>query len=162
MTVVSVYSYGLTHFSLFKYPILSSSFSIFLPTFHSLSFSLPLSFSFPPSFPPSLPPSLSLFLISQVAEEWLKREDPFAFQLRDEIMRQYGLPASPIRPEVTSNFLLPFLFSIYLNSNVHKQTFVLGGGLNFFPPAGFFFIVSFLLRLCIYFLFSSNFDFLLF
>ena len=152
ITVVSVYSYGLTRFSLFKSPILSLYFSIFLPSFHSLSFSLrltfylslyhPLSFSlppslslslflrpsFPPSLPPWLPPSLSMFLISQAAEEWLKREDPFAFQLRDEIMRQYGLPASPIRPEVTSPFFLPILFSIYvfvllkfyLKSNVHK------------------------------------------
>jgi hypothetical protein len=29
----------------------------------------------------------------QAAEEWLKREDPFAFQLRDEVMRQYGIHA---------------------------------------------------------------------
>ena len=99
---------------------LSPSVSLSIILFHShfISFSLPTSpfifSSFLPSLPDSLPPSLPLFLISQAAEEWLKREDPFAFQLRDEIMRQYGLPASPIRPEVTSYFLLPFLFSTYI------------------------------------------------
>jgi hypothetical protein len=37
------------------------------------------------------------------AEEWLKREDPMAFKIRDEIMKKFGSPASSIRPE--ANFV---------------------------------------------------------
>jgi len=35
----------------------------------------------------------------EAAEEWLKREDPMAFLLRDELIKKFGPPASPIRPE---------------------------------------------------------------
>jgi len=35
----------------------------------------------------------------QAAEEWLKREDPKAFMLRDELIKRFGSPASSIRPE---------------------------------------------------------------
>lgn len=35
----------------------------------------------------------------EAAEEWLKREDPMAFMLRDELIKKFGPPASPIRPE---------------------------------------------------------------
>lgn len=35
----------------------------------------------------------------EAAEEWLKREDPMAFLLRDELIKRFGPPASPIRPE---------------------------------------------------------------
>jgi len=35
----------------------------------------------------------------EAAEEWLKREDPQAFLLRDELIKKFGPPASPIRPE---------------------------------------------------------------
>ena len=51
---------------------------------------------------------------TQAAEEWLKREDPFAFQLRDEIMKLYGNPASPIRPEVL-NLNLTFIKMCYVS-----------------------------------------------
>lgn len=35
----------------------------------------------------------------QEAEEWLKREDPKAFSIREDIMKKFGAPASFIRPE---------------------------------------------------------------
>jgi hypothetical protein len=52
----------------------------------------------------------------QAAEEWLKREDPFAFQLRDEIMRQYGIYAY-----MCIHF--PFLFCIYAYLFVYLHMF---------------------------------------
>jgi hypothetical protein len=35
----------------------------------------------------------------QDAEEWLKREDPKAYRLREDIMKRLGAPGSSIRPE---------------------------------------------------------------
>jgi len=35
----------------------------------------------------------------QSAEEWLKRESLVAFELREEVIKKYGSPASSIRPE---------------------------------------------------------------
>lgn len=36
------------------------------------------------------------------AEEWLKREDPGAFILRDEVMREHGRPGTAVRIEATT------------------------------------------------------------
>lgn len=35
----------------------------------------------------------------QSAEEWLKREDPAAHSIRDDIMKRLGMPGTYIRPE---------------------------------------------------------------
>ena len=35
----------------------------------------------------------------QSAEEWLKREDPAAFAIRDDVMKRLGMPGTYIRPE---------------------------------------------------------------
>lgn len=37
--------------------------------------------------------------VFQKAEEWLKKEDPHAFRLREDIMKVLGAPGSNIRPE---------------------------------------------------------------
>eukprot|EP01034_Spumella_vulgaris_P023339 gene23339-29551_t len=39
------------------------------------------------------------------AEEWLKRQDPRAFELRNEIVKLYGSPASSIRPEGSATWV---------------------------------------------------------
>ena len=91
----------------YLYPFPSISFVLSFLTFcfsllflsHFLnSFPLKSSFRFLSSLLLLSSPLLSspLHFFNQAAEEWLKREDPFAFQLRDEIMRQYGSPASLI------------------------------------------------------------------
>ena len=78
---------------------------------HTHTFSLSLSHTHTHSFSLSLTHShIHTHIHTQAAEEWLKREDPFAFQLRDEIMKLYGNPASPIRPEVGT-----FIYLIYLH-----------------------------------------------
>jgi hypothetical protein len=39
------------------------------------------------------------------AEDWLKRQDPKAFELRNEIVKLYGSPASSIRPEGSATWV---------------------------------------------------------
>ena len=35
----------------------------------------------------------------QEAVEWLKKEDPLAYEMREELIQRFGKPGSSIRPE---------------------------------------------------------------
>lgn len=48
------------------------------------------------------------------AEEWLKREDPGAFILREEVMREHGRPATAVRIESILDCLHKYL--LHFNS----------------------------------------------
>lgn len=63
------------------------------------------------------------------AEEWLKKEDPLASSLRDEIMKKYGSPGSFIRPEGNALWVL--------HGVVAALTFTLLGWHNWYllPPS---------------------------